>query len=68
MANNGPSIKSEPGAAGSEAWDEERLEQALDELKLLHVKVCCPLAQVDTLDRNADLLQSFAAYERRYLE
>ncbi|KAJ0302867.1 hypothetical protein COL5a_000946 [Colletotrichum fioriniae] len=38
MANNGPSIKSEPGAPGSEAWDEERLEQALDELKLLHVK------------------------------
>lgn len=68
MANNGPSIKSEPGAPGSEAWDEERLEQALDELKLLHVKVCCPIAQIGTLDHNTDLLQSFAACERRYLE
>ncbi|UQC77176.1 ribosomal protein L34e [Colletotrichum lupini] len=37
MANNGPAIKSEPGAPGSEAWDEERLEHALDELKLLHI-------------------------------
>ncbi|OHE91530.1 hypothetical protein CORC01_13179 [Colletotrichum orchidophilum] len=39
MANNGPSIKSEPGTQDAEVWDEERLEQALDELKLLHIKL-----------------------------
>ncbi|KAK1983887.1 hypothetical protein LZ30DRAFT_622521 [Colletotrichum cereale] len=39
MANNGPAIKTEPGAQESEAWDEERLELALDQLKLLHIKL-----------------------------
>ncbi|EFQ25254.1 hypothetical protein CGRA01v4_06396 [Colletotrichum graminicola] len=39
MANNGPTIKIETGAQGSEAWDEERLELALDQLKLLHIKL-----------------------------
>ncbi|KAK1966956.1 hypothetical protein LY78DRAFT_680539 [Colletotrichum sublineola] len=39
MANNGPTIKKEPGAQDSEIWDEERLELALDQLKLLHIKL-----------------------------
>ncbi|KAK2035217.1 hypothetical protein LX32DRAFT_688858 [Colletotrichum zoysiae] len=39
MANNGPTIKIEPGAQNSEEWDEERLELALDQLKLLHIKL-----------------------------
>ncbi|KAK2001180.1 hypothetical protein LX36DRAFT_653679 [Colletotrichum falcatum] len=37
MANNGPTIKIEHG--DGEAWDEERLELALDQLKLLHIKL-----------------------------
>ncbi|KAF4848642.1 hypothetical protein CGCSCA4_v004846 [Colletotrichum siamense] len=36
MANNNPAIKSEPG---NEAWDEERLEQSLNQLKLLHTQL-----------------------------
>ncbi|TDZ18823.1 hypothetical protein Cob_v008229 [Colletotrichum orbiculare MAFF 240422] len=39
MANNGPIIKSEPGASDNQAWDEKRLEDALDQLKLLHIKL-----------------------------
>ncbi|OHW90041.1 hypothetical protein CSPAE12_11348 [Colletotrichum incanum] len=39
MANNGPTIKTEPGAQENEAWDEERLELALNQLKLLHIKL-----------------------------
>lgn len=39
MANNNPAIKSEPG---NEAWDEERLEQSLNQLKLLHTQVGVP--------------------------
>ncbi|TDZ29038.1 60S ribosomal protein L34-B [Colletotrichum sidae] len=39
MANNGPTIKSEPGASDNQAWDEKRLEDALDQLKLLHIKL-----------------------------
>ncbi|GKT54150.1 ribosomal protein l34e [Colletotrichum tofieldiae] len=38
MANNGPTIKTEPGTQENEAWDEERLELALNQLKLLHIK------------------------------
>ncbi|KAL0931339.1 uncharacterized protein CTRU02_214074 [Colletotrichum truncatum] len=39
MANNGPTIKTEPGVSDNEAWDEERLEQALNQLKLLHIQL-----------------------------
>ncbi|KZL64887.1 ribosomal protein l34e, partial [Colletotrichum tofieldiae] len=39
MANNGPTIKTEPGTQENEAWDEERLELALNQLKLLHIKL-----------------------------
>ncbi|WQF75208.1 hypothetical protein CDEST_00222 [Colletotrichum destructivum] len=39
MANNGPTIKTEPGAQDEEAWDEERLELALNQLKILHIKL-----------------------------
>ncbi|WYZ39840.1 hypothetical protein EsH8_IV_000181 [Colletotrichum jinshuiense] len=38
MANNSPTIKTEPGAQ-DEAWDEEHLELALNRLNLLHIKL-----------------------------
>ncbi|OLN85501.1 hypothetical protein CCHL11_08093 [Colletotrichum chlorophyti] len=40
MANNGPTGKTEFTAPdNNEAWDEEHLELALDELKLLHMRL-----------------------------
>ncbi|KAF9877920.1 hypothetical protein CkaCkLH20_04496 [Colletotrichum karsti] len=39
MASNGPTGSSGPGAPGNDAWDEEHLEQALNQLKLLHIQL-----------------------------
>ncbi|KAJ0387450.1 hypothetical protein COL922a_002272 [Colletotrichum nupharicola] len=54
MANNNPVIKSEPG---NEAWHEERLEQSLNQLKLLHNQVGVPC----TKDKFASFIKSVEA-------
>ncbi|KAF6831942.1 hypothetical protein CPLU01_06459 [Colletotrichum plurivorum] len=39
MANNGPTVKQEPDVESDEAWNEEQLKQAMDQLNLLHIKL-----------------------------